>query len=204
MKTIIFSVLLVIIGCGESRQNGSTNKATETHVNDKTKTITEYFENGKIKSEKTFLDTIRDGPYKIWYQNGEICSTGQYKNGELTGICVEYDSLGRRHREILFIGDSLQQMIVYHKNGIIAHISFSKRRTMVGKFLFFYDNGMPKIIADSWNGTWTEYHKNGGKKLEYDFTTPKSKETKKFWNENGELVKEEFWVSEKLISTKEY
>lgn len=192
MKTIIFSFLIVIIGCGQPSQTDSANKSTETLKDGKAKTVTEYFENGKIRSEKTYLDTVEDGPYKIWYKNGEIRSTGQYKNGELTGICTEYDTLGRRHREIVCIGDSLQQMIVYHKNGIVADISFSKRRVMIGKFLMFYDDGMPKIVADSWNGTWTEYHKNGRKKLEYHFTTPSGKETKKFWDENGELIKEEF------------
>lgn len=204
MKTIIFLFLVIIIGCGQPSQIDSENKSNEAHKDGNTKTVTEYFDNGKIRSEKTYLDTIKDGPYKIWYRNGEIRSIGQYKNGELTGICTEYDSLGRRYREVLCIGDSLRQMIVYHKNGIIADISFSKGRSMTGKFLLFYDDGMPEIIADSWNGTWTEYHKNGRKRLEYDFTTPRGKEIKKIWNENGKLVKEEFWESSKLISAKEY
>ncbi|HLC84146.1 MAG TPA: hypothetical protein VJI69_09965 [Bacteroidia bacterium] len=198
MRTIIFICLILIIGCNAPEQEDISNS--------KTKTVTEYFESGSKRSEKNYLNNIEEGPYKIWYQNGSIRSTGQYKNGELTGICTEYDTLGRRHREIVFIDDSIKQMITYHKNGVIAEVNTSniKTRILIGKFVFFYNTGMPQIVADSWNGTWTEYHRNGRKKLEYDFTTPSTNENKKFWDENGKLIKEEFWENKKLLSTKEY
>lgn len=213
-KTIFFFFsFLLFIGCNsnskeqkkiiEKYDNGKTKKEIiYLHDKSKTKEI-EYFESGNKQSEIVFLNGKKNGPWTIWYSNGRF-QTGEYTNGKIKGVVVDYDSIGFKHREILELGDSLTQMIYYHRNGIIQDLSFSINGTQCGKWYTWYDNGMLQIISDSWNGTYIEYHKNGLKKLEYEFTTPRTKENKKFWNQSGQLIKEEYWDKRELVRAVEH
>lgn len=97
----------------------STQKITEI----RTDTLTSYYDkNGNITSYTVRTDTSfvqyyangqprfkfpysevspRSGKVKRWYPNGQIQVTGQYKDGQQSGVWIEYDSLGNEvNREV--------------------------------------------------------------------------------------------------------
>ena len=47
-------------------------------------TETDYYENGQIESEANYKDGILDGKVTYWYENGQIKSEAIYKDG----VCV--------------------------------------------------------------------------------------------------------------------
>jgi len=42
-----------------------------------------YYENGQLKEEGTYKDGRRDGPFKFYYDNGQLKQEGDWKDGEL-------------------------------------------------------------------------------------------------------------------------
>ena len=41
-----------------------------------------YYRNGQVLEEVTFKDNLENGPFKEWYENGNLKAVGQYKNGD--------------------------------------------------------------------------------------------------------------------------
>ena len=57
------------------------------------------YENGQIKSEGNLKDGERDGKW-VWYdQHGQLSSEGNYKAGEKDGKWVGYDEAGHLNTE---------------------------------------------------------------------------------------------------------
>ncbi len=65
-------LLLSHTGCG---QNVKTMVNTGTNP-DGRDVRSEYYGNGKLKSEFTYIDGRREGPFTTWYSNGQKASTG--------------------------------------------------------------------------------------------------------------------------------
>ena len=119
-------------------------------------------------------------------------------------LYIIYDSLGNRSKEIQLIGDSMFQTIYYHPNGIIEDISFTKNNYQFGKWYRWHDNGMPEYISDTWNGTETEFYENGKIKREARFTTPDTARYVKYWDEEGNTIREEFYDRGSIVNSIEH
>ena len=52
---------------------------------------TKYYEDGSKESETTFVNGVENGEYKSWYRSGKLAWTGHYKNGLMDGVWREYD-----------------------------------------------------------------------------------------------------------------
>ena len=61
----------------------------------------EYYENGQLQSEGTTKDSKRVGPYKGYYENGQLQSEGTYKDGKLDGLWKSYYENGQLKGEVM-------------------------------------------------------------------------------------------------------
>ena len=57
--------------------------------------IKTYFPNGRIQSEITFANKIREGAAKFYYDNGNIQQEFTYVNGKVDGLVKEYYENGK-------------------------------------------------------------------------------------------------------------
>ena len=57
--------------------------------------IKTYFSNGKIQSEITYANKIREGAAKFYYENGNIRQEYTYVNGKVEGLIKEYYENGK-------------------------------------------------------------------------------------------------------------
>lgn len=55
----------------------------------------EYYDNGKIKSEIHYKNGKKDGLEILWYKSGKKWIETHYKNGNLEGYFIEWDSSGK-------------------------------------------------------------------------------------------------------------
>ena len=49
-----------------------------------------YYENGNLESESNFKDGKQEGLSKLYYENGDLESEGNYKDGKGEGLAKEY------------------------------------------------------------------------------------------------------------------
>ena len=62
--------------------NGQLEKAGELINKQRQGLWTHYYKSGVKRLEVTFKDDKHDGPWREWYENGQIAEEGEYKNGE--------------------------------------------------------------------------------------------------------------------------
>ena len=53
-----------------------------------------YYDNGQLRSTATYKDGNLHGPYAIYHEGGELLKKGTYKHGELDGPYEEYRATG--------------------------------------------------------------------------------------------------------------
>jgi len=70
-----------------------------------------YFENGKLRSEATFVGGKTDGKITVYRENGSIFYEGYYKQGLKEGIWRIYNDSGKLGAEVKYALDT----IVYQK-----------------------------------------------------------------------------------------
>jgi antitoxin component YwqK of YwqJK toxin-antitoxin module len=80
-KIILFSFLGIIL-FGNCQQQRKNIKEDNCYVD------TTYHDNGAIKEIITYKDSLEDGPYREYYSNGQIKTTGQYLYGKEVGWIV--------------------------------------------------------------------------------------------------------------------
>ena len=56
--------------------------------------ISVYYKNGKIKEEKNYKNGMLNGNLKHFWENGNVHTTGRYKNNKRTGIWSTYNRKG--------------------------------------------------------------------------------------------------------------
>ena len=61
--------------------------------------IKQYDDNGKIKSEKNYINGQLNGPFREYYPNGNLMSVGSYKNEQLQGAYKSYYEDGSEYFE---------------------------------------------------------------------------------------------------------
>ncbi len=61
---------------------------------------TAWFENGKKWSEGTYIKGVEDGDKNVWYESGQLFYSGKFKLGNKIGIWKIYDEKGAIAQEI--------------------------------------------------------------------------------------------------------
>lgn len=111
----------------EKYQDGSIFQKGTVKNNQMTEDLIRYFTNGQIELAQEFINNT--GIETIFYENGQISSVSNRKNGKLHG-----------------------QVEIWYKNGQLEELSYRKDGLMDGLMTTYYENGALKYEADWKNG----------------------------------------------------
>jgi hypothetical protein len=77
------------------------------YLNDKKHgTWREYYDHdGSLMIEEVYSHGIPDGPFSSYHPNGQVLSSGEFRNGSREGVFKVYDENGTNISNITFIGD---------------------------------------------------------------------------------------------------
>ena len=82
--------------------------------------VTSWFENGQIKSEKNYKNGKRDGKYTTWFENGHKAYEANYKNGKRDGKKTVWFENGQIWTEENYKDDKLDGKVTnWNENGQI-------------------------------------------------------------------------------------
>ena len=131
-SAVLFLIAMIIAGCGpkkvvESTYENGNPKVVKYYekVDGKRQVIKEviYYENNVRKMEGDYENEARTGRWQVWYNDGNLWSTGEYK-------------AGKRH------GPGM----VYHRNGKTYIESYYTEDEKTGKWRFFDTTG--KVVKE--------------------------------------------------------
>ena len=181
MKKIL-SILLVsvlLIGCSENRilLDELINKGTvESPIMYVEKELFSgigfnVYDNGQLMSEMDYKNGKKDGLYKVWYENGTFMNEVNYKNGLLEDGIVKYWSED---------GD-----LKYEENFIDGKTVWLKE---------FFKNGQKYSTFDikdgEKDGLYKQWNKDGQLISEINYKNGKKEGISKNWYDNGQLISE--------------
>ena len=86
----------------------------------------EYYSNGKLKSDGTIVNGVRNGLYKEFYESGKLWKEWNYENGKEEGLSVWYFEDGKKSMEWNYRSESSKR----NPNGIMRQASFGQNRFM--------------------------------------------------------------------------
>ena len=185
----------------------------------------EFYENGNLKNECTYLNDVRNGYLKEYNIKGELQNTTKYVNGKLIENAPELAKLDVKNS--YYEGGIIKSTGTYN-NGVPegAFREFSIDGKITGSKIYKDGILMGEGIYDEFNkeqGAWKEYHPNGqlraqgeykdGKRIgEWVFYFPNGKVEQKgkydkkgkaqgAWNwyyESGSVLREENYLNDLL------
>ena len=105
IRTISFLALICMYACNPN----------------KSQVIEEYYTNGVIKSQTTFINNIQEGPAKTFDDHGRLQSLAEYKNGVKEGWLYNYNPLNGKMTAKAFYKNDKQNGTVnlYYTDGQI-------------------------------------------------------------------------------------
>lgn len=172
LPQVSLAVALLFSGCVLSKQG----RERPEHF---TGIWTEYYEDGKKKSETSYKNGEEDGRFTRWYENGQKAEEGEWRpQGDFGSIRVG-------------------AWTTWHRNGRKESETFYRNGEVEGRFTEWYEDGQ-KAAEGEWRaqqdagnirvGVCTTWHKNGTKKSERVFRRvgDKSLVSVTEWHENGQ------------------
>lgn len=123
--------------------NGNYKSITiNNFLSNKTK-IKSWFENGKVKSVKTFLSGLRDGKTQFQYESGQAKSTAHYVHGHIDNYSNEWFENGQQ-KDLKYF-DNFEKVGIWktwHQNGQIAsRASYNNQTNEIEDFQEWDENG---------------------------------------------------------------
>ena len=64
-----------------------------------TGTACEYWPDGRLRTEVSYVNGMEDGPSREWYENGNLMSEAAYQKGRAHGVIREWDEAGKLREE---------------------------------------------------------------------------------------------------------
>lgn len=147
-----------------------------------------YNPNGKLVQKGIFRKGVIDGEWNWYFGNGQLRRTESYISGRREGLSVEFDSLGKKVTECMYVNDLQDGAWFYDVNGLMEKGTFSmglktglwkhyyqeetliftgtfKDGVPVGKHYFYYNNGTTKKFGKYKKGLkqgdWKEFDEKG-------------------------------------------
>lgn len=164
--------LFVIYGCAEPAANKSEDKPLTKNAAGRAEGVQKnYYENGKIKNEVSYVDGRRDGPARQYYTNGQAESEITYKNNVKDGPSKWYYEDGILYQEVTFrAGKKHGIEKKYHNTGkIMAELYWADGEVLPGLKEYDYNGKelrQPYVVVTG-SKTLTIKMSNGDEKAEY-------------------------------------
>ncbi|OUR92587.1 hypothetical protein A9Q87_05970 [Flavobacteriales bacterium 34_180_T64] len=157
----------------------------------------DYFETGELKSEGQYLNGKRDGKWINYYESGQISKEYSYSNGNYLKMSFKsFYKDGTLKKEIK-IEDTYMVSIGYYESGNLKY----KRKLDGGFYKEYREDGLLEIEANyvkyDLNGVWKLYHENGKIAWQVNYLDGYRNGGYKQFYENGQLKLEGVIIKEK-------
>jgi len=147
-----------------------------------------YFSNGKLSMIINYKDGYLHGEWKQYYKNGKIMTEGYFKENAKIGTWKSYYKNGIPRTEENY----LPEVLVFLPSGL----SYEKIKIIGNKNKTLRED-IASIIID-------EFKDENKSFFELPRVIYLKDSLYKYWNEQGILIREEFWEKGILKETKEY
>jgi len=109
----------------------------------------DYYPNGKVHYVRERVgDTVLNGIYKDWYQNGKPWEESYYKNDDLNGPYTYWFDNGNKMEESTYVDGKLHGLSTeWHPNGNIAKQRAYVRHLAHGIYTKWFENGNIESIS---------------------------------------------------------
>jgi len=131
-----------------------------------TKTVTENYADGTVKSEVTMRGGMKNGEARYYYPNGKTEVLMNYSDDKLNGLYEKFDINGKKTEKTNYVDglkNGLQQN--FYENGKVKMEAHFEKDKLHGVYTEFYPNGQPRVSGQYdqglFTGTWNYYESNG-------------------------------------------
>jgi antitoxin component YwqK of YwqJK toxin-antitoxin module len=174
--------------------------------------FTDFYENGKIRSEYKYENGKIHGSYKVWNETGILIEEHNYYNDLENGFQKTFFLNGQVESEIMYIeGKQNGEYKLYYKNGRLSeccNISTENRYKIVKKkylddeknTLFSLENYLNK----SYEGPQKVWYDNGLLKSVINYKEDQKDGLTTIWNNNGLLMTVENYYQDHLRGIVKY
>jgi len=143
--------------------------------------------NGSRHSEGSYDNGRKTGAWKEYYKTGAPVASGSYADNKRLGLWAFLDKSGARVAEIEFAENGITPKIVkLYKSGKLV----GSGEVMMGHVKYDMEKDELDLREFNKKGLWTEYHENGKKSGEGEYTMNKRKGSWKHYDESGKLIAE--------------
>lgn len=160
------------------RPNGTVSSIVQ-YENDTITGPTLYYDEQEVKVSQTmFVNGIKDGEHKEFYNDGSVALLGYFKNGKKDSTWTEYLGYQRKGFEKNYLNDQLHGTSIYYYDQEYSYdrvqaIENYKYGVKDGEWkYFFYNRQVEKefIYKNGFlDGPYVEYYRNGQKREEGSF-----------------------------------
>lgn len=166
----------------------------------KGQTVIEKYPNGRVKSEITYKDSLKDGFAKYYFENGQPDAIIEFSHGELTGTIREFYETGRKYREVdtkTLDATTYPRDGSYYEKGRYNDIKFIKNG------VWQEWEGTPAYKRFEWNysndrkdGPYTVYRRDGSVEATGYYKNGTLADTLKTYDKDGKLQQMDVWKPE--------
>jgi len=166
-----------------------------------------YYNNGNKKAVSTYSDGGRKTHTIMYTSEGIIEAEGNFYNQQKDSIWVYYDATGKLILSKESYKNNLRDgaFVNYFADGKVLEISNYTNGKKNGLWKVFYNDGKPKIngkyVSGELDSSYNVYHITGTKKIEGQYKKATREGNWFFYNDNGEIGKQEMYTNGKLIKT---
>jgi len=151
-----------------------------------------WYENGQLKVECEYKCFRPEGPYKSWYENGELILECGYKDGNFEGPYKSWYENGQLRLKCEFKNAQREGLSKsWYENGQMKEECEYKNDQIKGPYKKWYENGQLERECEyksgNFEGLCKTWYENG--QLWYECEYKNEQEfSYKVWHENGQLV----------------
>lgn len=149
--------------------------------------VTTYYANGKIKTEGCFSpkDSLKQGPWRLYFNNGKLNAEGSYFNGKMHGEWKYYNNASNTldKVELWKDGEQVGEQKEFYPDGKLYRIINFEKGVYQGASISFYPNGSIRTKGNYKlgmpEGIWENYDENGNLLKEETEDPTKEQDSKK-------------------------
>lgn len=176
---------------------------------------TEYYENGRVRGKGNYAQGQFEGRFELFRQSGAPIVKGEYKSGLKDGIWINFNDDGsirittkyKAGKEISTRREN-GEFTEYYDSGIPSATYIYEQGVKSGPFSEYYDQGewvkVPMDEPQPGGGIQYKEKLSGTQvKREGDYLDGKLEGPVTYYNEDGRIIKTEYYVEGELESTEE-
>ncbi|MCK9436270.1 MAG: toxin-antitoxin system YwqK family antitoxin [Synergistaceae bacterium] len=175
--------------------------------------FTEYYNDGKKKSEVSYAMGIRNGVWTEWYNNGQKKVELNYIKGSPSGLFREWHNNGKLKREISYSDGKVadgEYKILDDKGEVTERDTYKNNKLFLkkygtGKYEQYYESGELRYVGNqneqgTLDGLITEYWQDGKKRSEVVYSNGMLNGLLTTWDENSFKTSEQYYKDGKKDS----